>query len=195
MITDIPCVILAGGRSSRMGEDKSLLPFGEYSTLVEYQYQKLSKIFSNIYISSKVDKFDFLTDKTRILYDNSEDISSPMIALESIFSTLKSQKIFIITVDTPLVQLDTINTLINNSVGYDVCIAESENKTHNLCGLFNRSIYKLIQKYIQEDMHKINFLIRNVNTKYIRFTNEQEFINVNTPDDYSKAKNKLIYNY
>ncbi|MFY4863348.1 NTP transferase domain-containing protein, partial [Aliarcobacter butzleri] len=25
---EIPCVILSGGKSSRMGEDKSLLPFG-----------------------------------------------------------------------------------------------------------------------------------------------------------------------
>ncbi len=33
MIQDIPLVIFAGGKSSRMGKDKALLPFGGYSTL------------------------------------------------------------------------------------------------------------------------------------------------------------------
>jgi len=42
---DIPCVILCGGKSSRMGEDKALLPFGEYSTLVQYQYERLQSVF------------------------------------------------------------------------------------------------------------------------------------------------------
>ena len=31
-----------------MGEDKALLPFGECSTLTQYQYNKLSKIFDNV---------------------------------------------------------------------------------------------------------------------------------------------------
>ena len=53
MIKNIPCVILAGGKSSRMGEDKSLLPFPPYKTLTHYQYQRLNKIFKNVYISSK----------------------------------------------------------------------------------------------------------------------------------------------
>ena len=62
MITpfEITCVILSGGKSSRMGEDKSLLPFSSSQTLIQYQYDRLKPYFKNIYISSKVDKFNFL---------------------------------------------------------------------------------------------------------------------------------------
>jgi len=49
----IPCVIFAGGKSSRMGEDKALLPFASFSTLAEYQQTKLSKLFTHVYISCK----------------------------------------------------------------------------------------------------------------------------------------------
>ena len=47
MITpfEIPCVILSGGKSSRMGEDKSLLPFSSSKTLIEYQYKRLKPYF------------------------------------------------------------------------------------------------------------------------------------------------------
>ncbi|MCF6173461.1 MAG: NTP transferase domain-containing protein [Campylobacteraceae bacterium] len=63
---DICAVVLAGGKSSRMGRDKALLQFGWYDTLVEYQYRKLEAIFDKVYISSKEDKFDFDVD---IIYD------------------------------------------------------------------------------------------------------------------------------
>jgi len=52
-------IIFAGGKSSRMGRDKALLPFGGYDTLTEYQYRRLSKIFNRVYISTKNDKFNF----------------------------------------------------------------------------------------------------------------------------------------
>lgn len=44
MLLDIPCVIFAGGKSSRMGEDKALLPFGNFKTLTQYQLTRLQKV-------------------------------------------------------------------------------------------------------------------------------------------------------
>ena len=58
---DIPCVIFAGGKSSRMGEDKALLPFAEFNTLTEFQLTRLKKIFKTVYISCK--------DKTLFEFD------------------------------------------------------------------------------------------------------------------------------
>ncbi len=55
----LSAIILAGGKSGRMKKDKSLLPFNEYNTLAEFQYRRLSKIFSKVYISTKNNKFDF----------------------------------------------------------------------------------------------------------------------------------------
>ncbi|MCV6608584.1 MAG: NTP transferase domain-containing protein, partial [Campylobacterales bacterium] len=52
---DIPCLILCGGKSSRMKENKALLPFGEEKTLMEYQYKKFQKIFSKVYLVVKKD--------------------------------------------------------------------------------------------------------------------------------------------
>ena len=46
------CVILAGGKSSRMGQDKTLLPFGGFKTLTHYEVAKFSKVFEEVYVSS-----------------------------------------------------------------------------------------------------------------------------------------------
>ena len=57
---DIPCVIFAGGKSSRMKKDKSLLPFGGFDTLTQFQLFCLQKLFKTVYISCKdKSKFNF----------------------------------------------------------------------------------------------------------------------------------------
>jgi molybdopterin-guanine dinucleotide biosynthesis protein A len=182
----IPCVILAGGKSSRMKEDKALLSFGQYDTLIQYQYEKLSLIFENVYISSKVDKFVFLKNKNSIIYDK-DNISSPMVALKYIFQTIKSSKVFIISVDTPLVLEQTIHSLINNSQSFDITIAQTKDKTHNLCGVFSISLATKTSKCIEKGIHKINYLIKQSNTNYINFKDEIQFLNINTKEDYAKA--------
>jgi len=184
----IPCVILCGGRSSRMGEDKSLLPFSNSNSLTQYQYDKLKNNFEDVYISSKVDKFDFLTNKEKYLILDKGEIFSPIVALQTILQTIKTSKVFIITVDTPLVSIDSINKLISNSNEYDICVAQTL-RTHNLCGVFSTSLLKFINKMLSEDIHKVNYLLKNNNTNYIEFLNDDEFINLNNKDEYKKALN------
>lgn len=184
---DITCVILSGGKSQRMGEDKSLLPFASSSSLIEFQYERLKPYFKDIYISSKNDKFPFLLDKKLIL-DKNQDIFSPILALETIFEILKDEKVFIITVDTPFVKIETINKLINESKNYDITIPKTQ-KTHNLCGVFSKKIKVAINQMINEDIHRIFYLIKNSNHKIIEFYFDEEFANINTQDDYLNSIN------
>ena len=184
---EIPCVILSGGKSSRMGEDKSLLPFYTSNTLIEYQYKRLKPYFKDIYISSKIDKFDFL-EKEFLILDENKEIFSPILALNTIFNKFSNKKIFIITVDTPFVSIETINELINQSNEVDICIGETE-KTHNLCGIFSSNINSFIKNMIENDIHKIFYLIKNNNHKIIHFDNNDEFININNKNEYIKASN------
>ena len=185
---EITCVILSGGKSSRMGEDKSFLPFSSSKTLIEYQYNRLKPYFKNIYISSKTNKFDFIEEKCLIL-DENKDVFSPILALDTIFDKFKNQKIFIITVDTPFVTIESISKLIEESENYDICIAQTE-KTHNLCGVFSSNISLTIKNMIINDIHKINYLIKNNKYNIIKFHKNSEFMNLNNKDEYLES---LIY--
>jgi molybdenum cofactor guanylyltransferase len=191
---EITCVILCGGKSSRMGEDKSLLPFSTSSSLTLYQYNRLKPYFKNIYISSKIDKFDFV-DKNMLILDENKDIYSPIIALNTIFNKLPNQKIFIMTVDTPLVSIKSIEKLIEESENFDICVAQTE-KIHNLCGVFSTNISSSINNMLQNDIHKVGYLLKNNNTQIIQFPQNDEFLNLNNKDEYFKALNiiKKTYN-
>ena len=184
----IPCVILCGGRSSRMGEDKSLLPFSTSKSLTQYQYDKLKVLFSDIYLSSKVDKFDFTFNKDKYLILDKGEIFSPIVALQTIFKTIKAPKVFIITVDTPLVSINSILELIEKSENSDICVAQTL-RTHNLCGVFSTNLINFIDEMLKKDIHKVNYLLKNNNTKYINFPDDDEFINLNNKDEYERALN------
>ena len=181
----IPCIILSGGKSSRMGEDKAFLPFDSYDTLIEYQYKKLSQLFKKVYIATKPKKFNF---DAEFIYDGSE-IYSPMVALNSIFEFFSSkQKVFIIPVDTPFLSFDTIESLVKNSSNYDITIAKSKDKVYNLCGVFSCNLKLSVQNNLKNNIHKINYFINQHNYNIISFNTKNEFLNINTKDDYAMAK-------
>ncbi|RXJ80881.1 molybdenum cofactor guanylyltransferase MobA [Arcobacter sp. F2176] len=182
---DIPCVILCGGKSSRMGEDKALLPFSNYNTLAQYQFDRLKPHFKNIYLSSKTNKFDFLKSDENIIFDNISGESSPLIALKSILETIKSDNVFVITVDTPFVKIETMEKLINESLSNSTIAITS--REHNLCGVYKKSCLPIINEMIKENNHKIGFLLKKIELKKIEFFDENEFLNLNKKEDYQKA--------
>jgi len=194
MTNTIPCVILSGGKSSRMGEDKSLLALNNSTTMIEYLYKKLTPLFNQVYISSKTDKFDTLQlPNKQLLCDTNQTIFSPMVALETIFETLHDEKVFIITVDTPFVEEKTIQELIQKSNNFSITIAkDTDNNTHNLCGVFSRDIVPTIQEMIQKNIHKVYYMIKNSqNYQEIVFENSEQFLNINTKKEYSKCLEKF----
>lgn len=187
---EIPCVILSGGKSSRMGEDKSLLPFSSSNSLIEFQFSRLKPYFKDIYISSKNDKFDFLKDKSKLILDKNQEIYSPILALQTILE--KFDKVFIITVDTPLIKISSIKKLLENSNNFDITIAQTSQRTHNLCGVFSNNLNETIEKMIKNDIHKINYLVKNSKYQIINFDDDNEFININNKNEYEKACNYKV---
>ena len=184
---DIPCVIFAGGRSSRMGEDKSLLPFGSSPTLTQYQLQKLQKLFNNVYVSCKTkDKFNFSANFIEDI--PTQNIFAPTTGFVAIFKELEDEKIFVISVDSPFVSKKEIQELINaDEDSLDATIASSPRGMQPMCGIYNRSLESKFIKMLQENSHKLGYLLKSSNTKYVHFENEKAFLNLNNPQEYQEA--------
>jgi len=177
-----------------MGSDKALLPFGGYSTLVEYQYFRLKKIFSYVFISSKsADKFESQILKDAVIPDPISDTFAPTAGFISSFKENHHDKIFVLSVDTPFVDEKSIMILFhhdNNKL--DATIAKTENSTHPMCGIYHRSLKKEFIKMFEEDNHKLGFLLKNSETNYVNFDDESLFLNLNHPHEYKEALEKIL---
>jgi len=185
---NIPAILFAGGKSSRMGEDKALLAFGEEDSLSHYQYKKLKKLFHTVYLSSKGDKFNF---SAPILHDCYEE-SSPLVALISIFETLSCDTVFVLSVDAPFIDATIIEPLITQmQKDDDVCIAKSPHGIEPLCGCYKRSMLPKAKEALDAKNHKLTHLLENLQTRYVYFEESAYFSNLNHPSEYQEALKRV----
>lgn len=180
----IPAVIFAGGKSSRMGEDKAALPFAGVSSLSQYQYQRLGKLFSAVYLCAKSDKFDFPCQFIKDRYE----AHSPLVALVSLFESLQEDTVFVLSVDAPFVDAKIIDALLaGDTPQTDVVIARSPQGLEPLCALYKRSILPVAKKQLALEKHKLTDLLDLLHCKVIRFEEEKAFLNLNNPLEYQEA--------
>ncbi len=184
MTNNKTAVIFAGGKSSRMGKDKALLPFGEYTTLSEFQYQRLSKLFSKVYLSAKENKFDFACP---VITDTHKE-NSPLVGIISIFETLEAEEVFILSVDAPFVNQAVIEAMYKvDEENSDVIVAQSPSGTQPLCGIYKRSILPLAYQQLEKNNHKLHDLLSLAKTHYVPFEEDKPFSNLNHPEEYQEA--------
>lgn len=184
MLKLLNAVIFAGGKSSRMGEDKALLSFAGYSTLAEFQYSRLSKLFKHVAISAKENKFDFDCVVIEDIYEE----HSPLVGIISIFETLQVEEVYILSVDAPFVESDTIEKILScKENGSDAVVAQSPSGVQPLCGLYKKSILPFAQQQLEKNNHKLGDLLRLANTEYVKFEGDLPFTNLNHPEEYQEA--------
>jgi len=169
MKTNIPAILLCGGKSSRFGKDKSRLKITNKS-LSYHQYKKLNKIFKKVYISTKKDKFDF---KANTIYDKQKEYL-PIFSLISLIQ--KFHTIFIIPVDVPLLKIKSIKQLL---------------KTKTIT-----SNSPFIGVYSYKDLKRLNQNIKSKNyspriDKKTLDIDENELLNINFKKDYKQNRFKI----
>lgn len=186
----LPLVIIAGGKSSRMGSDKALLPFGGFKTLTEYQLARLQPFFESLHVSTKKrEKFDF--DVSFIEDNTTYQEHSPLVALLSILEYFKTP-VCVLSVDTPFVTPEIFETLYQKMrEDDDAIIATSPCSSHQLCAIYKPSILDNIRILLANNEHKIRLLLNQSHTQYTPFEKDEPFLNVNHPAEYEEAKERL----
>jgi len=183
----IPAVIFAGGKSSRMGKDKALLPFGGASSLSAFQYQRLGRWFPKVYIATKERKFDF---DAPLIFDAYEG-ASPLVALVSAFEALPQEEmLFVLSVDAPFITKEIIASLIEKmqkNPRYDVVAAATQEGVEPLCAIYRRTILPHAKEALAKDRHRMTALLASVSSETVAFENEKLFLNLNRPHEYKAA--------
>lgn len=186
----LPCILFSGGKSSRMGEDKAFLPFDGYTSLIEYQVVRLQKIFSHIYISAK-SRTAFETINAIVIEDSDyKDVYAPTAGFLNIYRQLKAEKMFfVLSVDTPFVNKDIINKLLDASKGYvyDAIIIRTPSGIHPLCGIYTRALEEPMKLMMKNKDYKLTKLLDKSNVCYVDVEDDDLLLNLNTPQEYQKA--------
>lgn len=117
---------------------------------------------------------------------------SSMLALYSVLKAFENKFVFIIGVDTPFVSEKSIQRLILSANEALMIVPSVANRAHFLCAFYHSQIAPLCLKCLQNSVHKISALSQNLPPnalKFVEFSDENEFFNLNTPQDYERIKN------
>ncbi|MCQ2868287.1 molybdenum cofactor guanylyltransferase MobA [Helicobacter pylori] len=187
IIDNIPCVLLAGGKSSRftinnIQINKALMPLKSYPSLLEYQYSRLLKLFKQVIISAKK-SYEL---NAPYLLEKESGLFSPLFGIYNAFLTLQTPYIFFIPIDTPLVSFESIKTLCGIQ-NFSVIYAKSPTKEHYLISLWHKSVLNALNYALKTQNYRLSDLVKNTSSVAIHFDQEEEFLNLNTLKDYELA--------
>ncbi len=187
IINDIPCVLLAGGKSSRfitnnIQTNKALMPFESYFSLLEYQYTRFLKLFKKVIISAKK-SYEL---NAPYLLERESDLFSPLFGIYNAFLTLQTPYIFFIPIDTPLVSFESIKALCGIK-NFSVVYAKSPTKEHYLISLWHQNIFNALSHALKTQNYRLSNLVKNTSSIAMHLDKEEEFLNLNTLKDYELA--------
>lgn len=201
MFKDITAIILAGGKSKRMGKEKALLHIGE-KTLIEIMLDKLKTLFSDIIISTNSpENFSFL--KIRMIEDYYKNVG-PLGGIHAGLTESETEKNFIISCDLPLMSTEMIEYLCNFNSNKKIIVCKSGDYIEPTVGIYSREILEdievILNLNLQQGLQAKDISIHNaiekigadiIDATKLPFYNEDLFYNMNTFEDYIYVTKKL----
>jgi molybdopterin-guanine dinucleotide biosynthesis protein A len=187
---DITGVILAGGKSQRMGVDKALLTLDGEALLVRIA-RTMRSLFEQVYIISTNNRYRFLHLP---MFNDFFRGCGPLAGIHSGLLHSKTTASFIVACDTPFVSRDLIEYIVEFESQADVKVPATNGVLHPLCGLYFRRCLPALEQSLKARKLRVQDFLTRVHTVVIPigpelpFYREDLFLNVNEQREYHLAR-------
>lgn len=193
---EISGIVLAGGKSTRMGVDKRHLRVGGI-TLLDRALRVIDAFVDDL----DVVVHDDLTvaGRGRALRDDIPE-RGPLGGLLTGLRRVRHQRALVVPVDMPLLSPPLLAYLIDASAGWDITVPRWRGGVEPLVGVYARGCAAHVEQFLRRPSASARDFVRMTDLK-IRFVEEAElhpfgnpgelFFNVNTPDEALEAERLL----
>ena len=193
------CIVLAGGKSSRLGQDKAWVELGGKS-LLQRSVNNLEFLGGDIIIvAAPGQRLPPVTDASRLKIVR--DITSgkgPLVGIYTGLRNLENEYSFVAACDMPFVQKALVQEMARHVEGFDVVIPRRPQGLEPLHAIYGRRCIGYIETLIESGRYKIDTLLERVRVRYFEEEEmkaldpgEISFFNINTPADLVKAEEML----
>lgn len=187
-------LVLAGGRSRRMGRDKALLRHGDGSTQLARAVRLLERHVQRVYVSTRADQAD---EPERRRFDQITDRYSDIGPVAGILSALETEPDahwLVLACDLPNVDDTTVRTLLENrSSQYPFTAYKS---THDglpepLCALYAPLARDIIRRFVDDGVVCPRKILIRSGAHLLDQPEPTALDNVNTPEDLARTGTKI----
>lgn len=185
-------LLLAGGKSSRMGQDKALLPFGK-TTVIEFLLARLQQACEDVIVVTTPGQTYPHLNVRKVF-----DLVPNKLSLGGLYSGLlqsPSEINFVCGCDMPLLKPELVRHLFAQIEGYEAVVPKHNGFFEPLCAVYSKACLPHIEAQLQTvDLRMTSWLAH----ARVRFVDEEELrkvdpemlslLNMNTPEDYHRMR-------
>jgi molybdopterin-guanine dinucleotide biosynthesis protein A len=188
-------IILAGGKSSRLGRNKALQII-DGKSLIQQVVDRLGSLSTEIIIvtarGEAIPCYSIVEVKTVAdIYPE----KGPLVGIYSGLLSASSSRVIAVGCDTPFLSVSLLKYMTQICTAYDVVVPRIKSKLEPLCAVYSKNCSGPIQNLLQQNELRIDKLFSMVKVKYVgkdavnRFDPDHlSFFNINSQPDLDRAR-------
>ncbi len=186
-------LVLAGGRSKRMGHDKALIRV-DGETQLSRAVQLLESFLDRVYVSTRADQRD---DSERKKFQRIIDRYENLGPIAGILSALQEHRDvgwLVLACDLPNIDEATIRFLLDNKSGdqpFSAYKSSTDGLPEPLCAYYAAGSESIIQAFIDDEIICPRKVLIRSNTHLLDQPNPEALDNINTPEDLARTGLKI----
>jgi molybdenum cofactor guanylyltransferase len=198
-VDPVTAFVLAGGKSSRMGQDKAFLQLGG-RTLLELALDLAKNAADGVLIVGSAEKFAAFGPVVEDVYPG----QGPLGGIHAALTQTSTDLNLMLAVDLPFIHPSFLRYLIarGRETAAGIVVPKADGRSQPLCALYRRSFADVAEGSLLAGANKIDPLFSQVQTRVIEPTEmtqngfaEEMFRNLNTPEDWKEASAHFTRNW
>ncbi len=195
-------IVLCGGRSTRMGQDKASLAFGD-ETLLQRAVRVVREVADEVIVVGREAQGllgggnPFVGLPVRVIHDAVEDLG-PLAGLAAGLSASTTDLNIVVACDMPLVRPAVLQRLAASIGDADACVAVVDGHASTLCGVYRTRVAAVANQLLASGQRSVMALLDRVETKRVDAAvfrdidpDLETFVSCNTPEAYRQALIRL----
>ncbi|MCX6297318.1 MAG: molybdenum cofactor guanylyltransferase [Bacteroidetes bacterium] len=175
-------IVLAGGKSSRMGTDKGVVEING-KKIIQYVIDVLKEVSDEILIIANNNNYNDLGFK---VYKDIVKEHGPLGGIYTwLYHSLNELNV-VVSCDTPLITKEVLLSLIENIDDNEIIVSRENGNIHPLCAVYKKQSVFKIKKQLDNGHLKLQEVVTMFKTRFLDFDNEAIFSNLNTKEDVEK---------
>ena len=179
---NITGIILAGGKSSRMGTEKGLILY-KNKPFVEHIIEAMNPLVDNIIIISNNKAYKSFGFRC---YEDLIKNTGPLAGIYTGLRYSKTDNNLIVSCDIPLIKTAVLQKLIDQKNDTsEVIQLQSQGKNMPLIALYKKSCKVIFMEELYQNQKKVQKALKKCNVKTVLIDGSLEKVtaNINTPED------------
>lgn len=185
-------IILAGGKSSRMGENKALMIIAG-KRVIDRMIEEFTLVSEKVFVIAN-DELSRINDSAIILEDFEPfKGEGPLAGILTGLTAAKEGACFVVACDMPFASSKLVKQLEQKLTDkkLDAVVPVTDGQIHPLFAVYNARIQNQVIATLKEGKRAVKSLLDRIDVEYIEMGKSLEFWNMNTKEDYVEAK-KII---